>query len=73
MFSCLKRFLQLAQRYTSDYRKLLYDDKAHVPGTVRAPPERVIGEAAGAFLWLVERAPQIVASDAHMAGFESCR
>ena len=60
MFSCLKRFLQLAQRYTYDYRKLLYDDKAHFLGTVRTPPERVIGEAAGAFLWLVEWLPQIV-------------
>ena len=60
MFSCLKRFLQLAQRYTYDYRKLLYDDKAHFLGTVRTPPERVIGEAARAFLWLVERLPQIV-------------
>jgi RNA polymerase II-associated protein 1 len=50
----------LAQRYASDYRKLLYDDTAHVLGTVRTPPERVIGEAAGAFLWPAEQEPQIV-------------
>jgi hypothetical protein len=50
----------LEQRYAPDYRKLLYDDTAHILGTVRTPPERVIGEAAGAFLWPAEQAPQIV-------------
>jgi hypothetical protein len=30
----------LAQRYAPDYRKLLYNDTAHVLGTVRMPPER---------------------------------
>jgi len=50
----------LEQRYASDYRKLLYDDTAHVLGTVRTPPERVIGEAAGAFLWPTEQTPHIV-------------
>jgi hypothetical protein len=50
----------LAQRYAPDYRKLLYDDTAHVLGTVRTPPERVVGEAAGAFLWPAEQTPQIV-------------
>lgn len=50
----------LAQRYASDYRKLLYDETAHVLGAVRTPAERVIGEAAGAFLWPAEREPQIV-------------
>ena len=50
----------LEQRYAPDYRKLLYDDTAHILGTVRTPPERVIGEAAGAFLWPAEQTPQIV-------------
>ncbi|KAI9437408.1 hypothetical protein F5148DRAFT_896654, partial [Russula earlei] len=50
----------LAQRYAPDYRKFLYDDTAHVLGTVRTPVERAIGEAAGAFLWPAERVPQIV-------------
>ena len=50
----------LAQSYASDYRKLLYDDTAHVLGTVRTPIERVVGEAAGAFLWPAEQEPQIV-------------
>ncbi|KAH9960104.1 hypothetical protein BC827DRAFT_1209135 [Russula dissimulans] len=50
----------LSQHYAPDYHKLLYDDTAHVLGTVRTPVERVIGEAAGAFLWPAERVPQIV-------------
>ena len=50
----------LAQCYPPDYRKLLYDDHAHGLGTVRTPVERVIGEAAGAFLWPAEQLPQIV-------------
>ncbi|KAI0251104.1 hypothetical protein BJV78DRAFT_1282814 [Lactifluus subvellereus] len=50
----------LAQRYAPDYRKLLYDDTAHVLGTVRTPVERVIGGAAGTFLWPAEPAPQVV-------------
>jgi len=50
----------LAQCYAPDYRKLVYDDHAHVLGTVRTPIERVIGEAAGAFLWPAEQVPQIV-------------
>jgi len=50
----------LSQHYAPDYRKLLYDDTAHVLGTVRTPVERVIGEAAGAFLWPAERVPQVV-------------
>jgi hypothetical protein len=50
----------LAQRYASDYRKLLYDNTAHVLGTVRTSPQRVIGESAGAFLWPAEQAPPIV-------------
>ncbi len=50
----------LAQRYAPDYRRLLYDDTAHVLGTVRTPAERVIGESAGAFLWPAEQAPLIV-------------
>ena len=49
----------LAQRYAPDYRKLLYDDTAHVLGTVRTPVERVIGGAAGTFLWPTELAPQV--------------
>jgi hypothetical protein len=52
--------LPLSQNYAPDYHKLLYDDTAHVLGTVRTPIERVIGEAAGAFLWPAERVPQIV-------------
>ena len=50
----------LAQRYAPDYRKLLYDDTAHVLGTVRTPAERVIGDAVGSFLWPAEQVPQIV-------------
>jgi len=50
----------LAQRYAPDYRKLLYDDTAHILGTVRTPAEHVIGETAGAFLWPAEQVPQIV-------------
>ena len=50
----------LAQRYAPDYRKLLYHDTAHVLGTARTPPERVIGETAGEFLWPAEQAPDIV-------------
>jgi hypothetical protein len=50
----------LAQSYASDYRKLLYDDTAHVLGTVRTPAERVIGKSASAFLWPAEQVPQIV-------------
>lgn len=50
----------LAQHYAPDYRKLLYDDTVHPLGTVRTPVERVIAEAAGAFLWPAERVPQIV-------------
>lgn len=50
----------LAQRYASDYRKLLYDETAHVLGTVRTPAERILGEAAGPFLWPAEGMPQIV-------------
>ena len=50
----------LAQRYPPDYRKLLYDDTAHVLGTVRTPVERVVGGAAGPFLWPAEQAPEVV-------------
>ncbi|KAI0292198.1 hypothetical protein B0F90DRAFT_1941691 [Multifurca ochricompacta] len=50
----------LSQNYAPDYRKLLYDDTAHVLGTVRTPVERVIGGAAGGFLWPVENVPQVV-------------
>ena len=50
----------LAQSYAPDYRKLLYDDHAHALGTVHTPIERVIGEAAGAFLWPAEQVSQIV-------------
>ena len=50
----------LAQSYASDYRKLLYDETAHILGTVRTPAERVIGEAVGPFLWPAEGVPQIV-------------
>jgi hypothetical protein len=50
----------LAQRYAPDYRKLLYDETAHVLGTVRTPVERVIGGAAGTFLWPAEQAPEVV-------------
>ncbi|KAF8271748.1 hypothetical protein EI94DRAFT_519098 [Lactarius quietus] len=48
----------LAQRYAPDYRKLLYDETAHVLGTVRTPVERVIGGAAGPFLWPAEQDPR---------------
>jgi hypothetical protein len=50
----------LAQRYAPDYRKLLYDETAHVLGTVRTPIERVVGEATGTFLWPAEPDPQVV-------------
>lgn len=50
----------LAQRYAPDYRKLLYDETAHALGTVRTPVERVIGGAAGIFLWPAEQAPEVV-------------
>src|SRR6266702_2142252 len=50
----------LAQRYAPDYRKLVYDETAHVLGSVRTPVERVIGEAAGTFLWPAEQTPQVV-------------
>ncbi|KAH9060201.1 hypothetical protein EDB87DRAFT_1562157 [Lactarius vividus] len=50
----------LAQRYAPDYRKLVYDETAHVLGTVRTPVELVIGGAAGAFLWPAEQAPEVV-------------
>jgi hypothetical protein len=50
----------LAQRYAPDYRKLLYDETAHVLGTVRTPVERVVGAAAGTFLWPAEPEPQVV-------------
>ena len=50
----------LAQRYAPDYRKLLYDESAHVLGTVRTPVERVIGGAVGTFLWPAEQAPEVV-------------
>ena len=52
----------LAQRYAPDYRKLLYDETAHVLGTVRTPIERVVGEAAGTFLWPAEQSPQVVSA-----------
>jgi RNA polymerase II-associated protein 1 len=50
----------LAQHYAPDYRKLLYDDIAHVLGTVRTPVERVIGGAVGTFLWPAEQVQQVV-------------
>ena len=50
----------LAQRYAPDYRKLLYDETAHVLGTVRTPVERVVGGAVGSFLWPAEQTPQVV-------------
>ncbi|KAH9175655.1 hypothetical protein EDB89DRAFT_2241059 [Lactarius sanguifluus] len=50
----------LAQRYAPDYRKLVYDETAHVLGTVRTPVELVIGGAAGTFLWPAEQAPEVV-------------
>ncbi|KAI9443692.1 hypothetical protein BJY52DRAFT_1206744 [Lactarius psammicola] len=50
----------LAQRYAPDYRKLVYDETAQVLGTVRTPVERVIGGAAGTFLWPAEQAPEVV-------------
>ncbi|KAH8993067.1 hypothetical protein EDB86DRAFT_3103334 [Lactarius hatsudake] len=50
----------LAQRYAPDYRKLVYDETAHVLGTVRTPVELVIGGAAGTFLWPTEQAPEVV-------------
>ncbi|KAH9973933.1 hypothetical protein BJV74DRAFT_889030 [Russula compacta] len=53
----------LAQHYAPDYRKLLYDDTVHALGTVRTPVERVIAEAAGAFLWPAERVPQVVGAN----------
>ncbi|KAI9443007.1 hypothetical protein H4582DRAFT_1872655 [Lactarius indigo] len=50
----------LAQRYAPDYRKLVYDETAHVLGTVRTPVELVIGGAAGTFLWPAEQVPDVV-------------
>ncbi|KAH9041163.1 hypothetical protein EDB84DRAFT_1267224, partial [Lactarius hengduanensis] len=41
-----------------DYRKLVYDETAHVLGTVRTPVELVIGGVAGTFLWPAEQAPE---------------
>ncbi|KAH9013539.1 hypothetical protein EDB85DRAFT_2158122 [Lactarius pseudohatsudake] len=49
-----------SKRRTSKRRvpRLVYDDTAHVLGTVGTPVEPVIGGVAGTFLWPAEQAPE---------------